>query len=162
MLFHCFLVFALWSSQQMAVAIASNELPTQNEPLLEAERSWETANLHHDVAGLESVLSPAFVQINEDGSVTPRNEAIKALAASANHPKDYKIENRQIQINGDTAVITAEYTETGQSPKGYYRVTLKIADIFRYSQGTWIGIVGYAHLVRLNSGQPNPLSLNEE
>lgn len=129
--------------------------------VLKAESTWEIASLHHDGAALANILSPEFVQIAEDGSVIPRDEAIAKLQASKNEPTEYKIEKRKIQIQGDTAILTAEYTEVGHSPKGYYRVVLNIADVFRHSGDTWKGNVGYAHLVNLKSGEPKALALSD-
>ena len=130
------------------------------EKVLKAETLWEDANLHRDGAALAKVLSPQFVQINEDGSVTARDEALAKLQSSGNRPAAYRIDKRKIVIHTDTTILTAEYTEVGQSPKGYYRVVLNIADVFRYSHGEWKGEVGYAHIVDLKSGQSAPIPLN--
>jgi hypothetical protein len=161
-LFPVILMVALWSPDSaLTPRISDENKNTQCDSVLKAELSWETANLHHDGAALSKLLSPEFVQINEDGSVTSRDEAIAKLQASGNQPKEYKIEDRNIRVYGHVAILTAQYTEIGQSPRGYYRVVLKIADVFRYSQGVWKGEVGYAHLVDLKSSQPSPLPLNE-
>ncbi len=129
------------------------------DQLVKMEAAWDAANLHRDIAALNRVLAPDFVQINEDGSVVYRADALGKMAASTTHATASKAENRIIKIDGDTAVLTAVYTEVGQSPKGYYRVVLNIADIYRYTKGEWRGSVGYGHIVELKSGQPKPLAL---
>lgn len=102
---------------------------------------------------------PDFVRINEDGSVVYRDESLGKMAASKSHATASKVEKRVIKIHGDTAPLTATYTEVGQSPAGYYRVVLHIADIYRCANGKWRGSVGYGHIVEMKSGQPKPLGL---
>ncbi|MHB8410524.1 MAG: nuclear transport factor 2 family protein [Candidatus Acidiferrales bacterium] len=129
------------------------------DQLVKTEAAWDAANLHRDIAGLKRVLAPDFVQINEDGSVVYRDEALEKMAGSKSHATASKVEKRVIKIHGDTAVITAIYTEVGKSPKGYYRVVLRIADIYRYAKGEWKGSVGYGHVIELKSGQAKALAL---
>lgn len=155
------ILLLLWTFIIFPYGTAGKERPDAYAEVLKSESYWEAANLHHDGAALTKVLLPEFVQINEDGTVMSRDEGIAKLQASGNRPSEYKVENRKIEIKGETAVLTAQYTEVGQSPKGHYRVVLKIADVFRYSQREWRGEVGYAHLVDVKSGQPNALPLNE-
>ena len=154
------LILCAWSAEFTAPRSSANENVAYQD-ILKAELSWENANLHHDDAALREVLAPEFVQINEDGSVTPRDEAIAKLRGSTNQPQQCKVDKRTIVIHGDTAILTAEYIEVGRSPKGYYRVVLNIADVFRCSQRTWKGEVGYSHLVDLKSGESSPLPLEK-
>jgi hypothetical protein len=160
-LFALLAILAIWPHYSGRGALAAS-MQAQNDPselIIKTETAWEDANLHRDKDALKRLLAPEFVQINEDGTVIPRDEALERLILSRSRPKESKVERRVIKVIGDTAILTAVYTEIGQSPKGFYRVVLNIADVFRYSGGAWKGSVGYGHIVELKSGEPEPSKL---
>lgn len=158
----CFFVFftLIGSQTLMNFAVPSSGLRNRYPEVIKAEAEWDSANLHRDAVALRHILLPEFVQINQDGTIVTRDQGIELLLGSQSHPQSSKVEKRSIRIQADTAVLTAVYTEVGRSPKGFYRVVLNIADVFRYSSGAWKGAVGYAHLVQLQSGQPQALKLD--
>lgn len=124
--------------------------------VVRVEAKWDAANAAHDVAALRSVLFTSFSQINADASVTALPELLHRLAQSANHVLAHKVTGRRVRFEGDSATLTARYTEVGRSPRGYYRATIDIADIYRCSGDGWRGAVGFARVVKVVSGQSRP------
>ena len=116
--------------------------------LLQTQRAWNDANLHHDGATLRKILDPGFVEIAESGDVVPLDAALHRLLSTPPSGRQYKIYDQNLLRHGSIATISALYTEVGIGNQGPYRVTLRIADVYRYD-GHWRGLVGYVHLIRL-------------
>ena len=144
-----------------AIFAQTQESDPRYQQLLKAEAAWDEAEANHDSKALAEILAPEFVSIHEDGSISTLQEAQKGAPAQAGHGAAHKVEKRVIKIQGDIATLTGVYTEVGQTPRGYYKVTYNIADVYRYQGGRWRGLVGYGHVVSSKSGQAQPQSLND-
>lgn len=142
-----FIAITLFFAIALAKTVVSASAQTP-AGLLAAEKAWNEANLHHDTARLRAILSPAFVQITESGTLIGRESALKALSAEPATGHAYRLSRQKVFVKGDIATVSAIYTEIGVGRHGAYRVTLRLADIYERTT-QWKGLVGYAHLISL-------------
>jgi hypothetical protein len=116
--------------------------------VLGADRAWADAEETGDAAFVEWLLEPGYRSVGVDGRVTEKativahvrsrsgsaNAAAKArrsaevAAWKADHP-----ERMQVQLIGDTAIVTFVSTKPGSAGLIYS------CDVFVYRQGHWHG-----------------------
>jgi len=131
-----------------ANSMTNKRPPASEAAILQTERLWDEANLHHDVAALKHLLAPQFVQITEEGHVISREVALRELSSKPPTGAAYRISHSSVIVSRPYATVNATYTEVGRGTHGWYRVVLRIADVYAFDR-RWRGLVGYAHVVSL-------------
>lgn len=126
------LVFALSPDNAQSATAAADE-----QAIRQLEAEWADALVKADFAAIDRITSPDWVITTPDGTVTPKAKADADLKAGVWKFESFKVDDLQIRIHGDTAVVFGLETEKsaykGSDVSGQYRFT----DVFVKSNGTW-------------------------
>jgi ketosteroid isomerase-like protein len=80
------------------------------QALLQLKRDWEQANAKNDLAALERILAPEFVNTDSDGRVSTRAEVVARRKSGAIKYSAFTQDDYKVQVMGDTAVVTGRST----------------------------------------------------
>src|SRR2546422_4553741 len=96
---------------------SSIEVAAQTEnveqTLLQLERDWEQANAKNNLAALDRILAPEFVNTDSDGRLTTRAEAIARRKSGAVKFAAFTQDDYTVHLFGDTAIVTGRSTIKG-------------------------------------------------
>jgi ketosteroid isomerase-like protein len=112
------------------------------------ERHWLDAIRHHDHRALAKILGKGFVDINAQGRVRDRDEAIAHASAPADTTQT--ITQLNVRVYGDTAIATGINT-VHSTAKGW-TVDIAFTDVFVRSDGGWRAVSAQETLRKPDAG----------
>ncbi|HEX6613240.1 MAG TPA: nuclear transport factor 2 family protein [Rhodanobacteraceae bacterium] len=112
------------------------------------ERQWLAAALHGDRDALEKILADGFVDINADGQVRDRHEAI--AHASAPVGTTQAITQLKVRVYGDAAIATG--INTVHSTTQGWTVEVAFTDVFVRAGGGWQAVSAQETLRKPGAG----------
>ena len=119
------------------VAAQTQPATTDEQTLVELERSWNEAFYAKDTEFLDSVLAEEFVATYDDGSLGDRNRELE-LSASFNQrvisatPEDFTV-----RVYGDAAVIWFTLRLVGLRQGQRAEVSFRYTDVWVRRDGRW-------------------------
>ena len=131
----CCVLVATW-----AVTSSASQSPPVNSDqqiLIELERSWNEAFYRKDIAFIENILADDFIATYEDGSRGDKAGEL-ALVAEFNQRVESAIQDEfTVKVYGDTAVVWFTLRLVGIRQGQRAEVTLHYTDVFVLRNGDW-------------------------
>lgn len=102
-------------AQQLPVGPSSNATTQSSQQIAEMQKvadRWDEAVNQRDQYGLELVLGPQFIAIDDNGEVNNRDEVVSALLRkdAPRYTLDQKV--LSVRMVGDVAIVTGSYERT--------------------------------------------------
>ncbi len=113
-----------------AQTYAASSTQTQ---LLELEQTWLQAAQNRDIPVLQRTLAKDYLDINYQGKLRDRADALRAPNLRMRHVTQTLSEER-VRVYGDTGVITGRGT---LSDGGHERAAWRFTDVFVKQDGEW-------------------------
>jgi ketosteroid isomerase-like protein len=144
---------ALAAAALAAPLLASARVPPDSTAdrtkaeLMQLERDIGAANVRRDAAFFERVEAEEFVFTDSGGGVTTKAEDVAGVKAPPNPDVKllaYDVDDMQVRLYGDTAVVTGRVT-TRQLVKGEERTgKSRFTDVFVRRDGRWQLVAGHS------------------
>jgi ketosteroid isomerase-like protein len=106
--------------------------------LTRIEHEWDAAFLRNDVGYVASVLADDFVATYDDGSTGDKERELKLVAEFNQAIESSKLDNFNIRIYGDTAVVAFTRHLAGPSQGRRLEVSFRYIDVFVLREGRWL------------------------
>lgn len=137
---------ARWSAVVIAAAVLvcpvdasaqRGSAKSDQELLVELERSWNDAFERKDLDFISNVLADEFVATYEDGSRGDKASEL-SLTAAFNQRVDSSVqEDISVKVYGDTAVVFFTLRLVGPKQGVPVTVLLRYVDVFVWRDGRW-------------------------
>jgi ketosteroid isomerase-like protein len=119
------------------VDAAPQDVKSDQQVLIELERTWNEAFYRKDVATIEKLLADEFVATYDDGS---RGDKAKELGLAAEFNQDVQSaiqDDFTVKVYRDTAVVWFSLNLVGVRQGQRAEVTLRYTDVFVIRDGRW-------------------------
>jgi len=127
------------------IACAASPSPAQDlrglsdqQILTKLEREWDAAFLRNDVGFVASVLADDFIATYDDGSTGDKARELKLVAEFNQAIESSKLDDFNIRIYGDTAVVAFSRHLAGPSQGRRLEVSFRYIDVFVLREGRWL------------------------
>ena len=110
---------------------------TDLDILEQQERILVNALLRRDKAALDEIWDTAFVFTDPDGRILSRNDCINQLASGSLAIKEARLLRTQVQVFGDTGVVTGLIALRGQAGEMRYDGEYSFLDVYARRDGRW-------------------------
>ena len=117
------------------------------QTLLQLERDWEQANAKNDLAALDRILAPEFVNTDSDGRLRTRAEVMAARKSGAVKFTAFTQDDYNVHLFGDTAIVTGRMTIRGIRDGKDYSGQERFTDVFVRRDGRWQAVSTHASRV---------------
>jgi ketosteroid isomerase-like protein len=105
--------------------------------ILALENAWNQAELQHDPAALELILTDDFVITEPDGTLQTKREHMAFSKDTSYHYDVLVSEGFRIKVYGTVAVVTGTYHEKGSSKGIRFDRRVRFTDTWIRIGGTW-------------------------
>jgi ketosteroid isomerase-like protein len=105
--------------------------------ILALENAWNQAELQHDPAALELILTDDFVITEPDGTMQTKRQHTAATKDTSYHYDSLVSEDFRIKVYGTFAVVTGTYHERGSSQGSHFDRRGRFTDTWIRLSGTW-------------------------
>jgi ketosteroid isomerase-like protein len=111
--------------------------------LLQIEQVWAQALEKHDADAVACILAAEFQDIDVEGKVHDRTEALARIAHR--HPGTNQLSEMTTRVSGDLGYVRGLNTVMGADGKPVAQV--RFTDIFLYREGRWAAVAAQESLV---------------
>jgi hypothetical protein len=101
--------------------------------VLAQEHRWVMAAVHHDRAALASVLAGNFVHIDYRGTISYREDALRAVS----RPWPYRESLSEQTVDFPAAGVAVVHGLNAVSQNGHLLVRLRYTDVYAFTAGAW-------------------------
>jgi ketosteroid isomerase-like protein len=99
-----------WSCMAWGASAGSTSGVMSESEALNAAQKWALALGGADIAGLDELLHDDYLHIHATSMVESKTKFIGALKEGARKYAPFTIEDSQVRVFGDTAVVTGKFT----------------------------------------------------
>jgi ketosteroid isomerase-like protein len=120
-----------------AASAAPQDVKSDQQVLIEIERTWNEAFYRKDIATIEKLLADEFVATYDDGS---RGDKAKELGLASEFNQDVQSaiqDDFTVKVYRDTAVVWFSLNLVGMRQGQRAEVTLRYTDVFVIRDGRW-------------------------
>ena len=129
--------------------LAAQPVKSDQEVLIELEKSWNQAFYNKDLKFIESILADEFISTYEDGTRADKKKEL-ALSAAFDQAVESAIQDDfTVRIFGDTAVVWFTLHLVGVKQGQRAELTLSYTDVWVLRDGNWRCVS--AHSTRVTS-----------
>lgn len=130
-------------------SLAAQPVKSDQDVLIELEKSWNQAFYNKDLKFIESILADEFISTYEDGTRADKKKEL-ALSAAFDQAVESAIQDDfTVRIFGDTAVVWFTLHLVGIKQGQRSELTLSYTDVWVLRDGNWRCVA--AHSTRLTS-----------
>lgn len=130
------LALALWFAAPAQVISQSAQKGDEGQ-ILALENAWNQAELQHDPAALELLLTDDFVITEPDGTLENKREHMASIRDPSYHFDLLVSDGFRIKVYGTVAVVTGTYHEKGASKGIRFDRRGRFTDTWLRLSGTW-------------------------
>lgn len=113
--------------------------------VLEVEAVRLAAMLSGDVATLDRITGEDYVHVESTGQVRTKAEFLAGFAAREYRFVRFEIEENEVMILGDAAVVTGRYSNVIETPAGVQPVKhARHIRVYALRDGAWINVAHQA------------------
>ena len=116
--------------------------------LLALEKMWNQAQLLRDSSALEELIGERFVNTEWDGEVTSRNKFLADIRDPQFKPSAMSIQDVQVNLYSDTAVVTGTYHAKGSYQGKAYDHLGRFTDTWIFENHKWQCVASHSSLVK--------------
>jgi ketosteroid isomerase-like protein len=136
------LLLAVLLSSSISVLGAEPDQAKPDESVLDViadrESQYIDGLLHRNFEELASVLADTYVNTSPFGPVRDKAEYLEALRADTSRISEITETEKQIQVYGDTAVVTVEFELQGTDEGEAFQFKGRAVDIWAKLNGEWL------------------------
>jgi ketosteroid isomerase-like protein len=114
------------------------------QTLLQLERDWEQANAKNDVAALERILAPEFVNTGPDGILSTRADIFARRKSGQVKFTAFTQDDYKVQVIGDTAIVTGRSTSKSTRDGKDTSERDRFTDVFVHRNGRWQAVASHS------------------
>jgi ketosteroid isomerase-like protein len=114
--------------------------------ILALENAWNQAELQHDPAALEMILTDDFVITEPDGSLQTKREHLSSIKDPSYRYDVLVSEDFRIKVYGTVGVVTGTYHEKGTVKGHHFDRRGRFTDIWIHLGTTWRCVAGHDSL----------------
>jgi ketosteroid isomerase-like protein len=111
--------------------------------LIQIEQVWAKALEKHDADTVACILSEEFQDIDVEGKIRDREEALARIAHR--RPGSNQLSEMSAHLSGELGYVRGLNTVLGADGKPVAQV--RFTDIFLYREGRWVAVAGQETLV---------------
>ena len=112
--------------------------PEDAEARLRAQAdAWDQAIVAKDRAGVEANMAPEFRQVSAGGAVVGRQAFIDDILSPDLTIDPYRVEELDVRVLGDTALLTGRIRMTGRSEGQPFKSHFRYVDVYLRRHGRW-------------------------
>ena len=141
----------VWSMLTAAAPYAAQPVKSDQEILIELEKSWNQAFYNKDLKFIESILADEFISTYEDGSRADKKKELALTEAFDQAVESAIQDDFTVKVFGDTAVVWFTLHLVGIKQGQRAELTLSYTDVWVLRDGNWRCVS--AHSTRV-SGRP--------
>jgi ketosteroid isomerase-like protein len=140
---HGCLQFARWACLAVALGMVTSLGSAQSAPkgdegqILALENAWNHAEVEHDPAALELILTDDFVITEPDGTLQTKRDHMAATKDASYHYDLLVSEDFRIRLYGTVAVVTGSYHEKGSAKGSHFDRRGRFTDTWIKLGPTW-------------------------
>ena len=109
------------------------------QEILKLEHEWALALLNEDAAKLETLLADNLQYTRGNGKVENKAGYLKAIRDGITHYSLIKRDEIKVQVNGETAIVTARWKTTLQNkPNPAMTTTARYLHVYVKQNGRWV------------------------
>lgn len=117
------------------------------------EDRYTDGSLRKNRAELGDVLASTFIDTNAQGVTRDKPQEVAAIMHAA--PLDsLTVQNRKIQINGDAAVVTGQFTAGGKADGKPFVYVGRFTDVWSRQSGKWMCVAAPSSPVTRGNDKP--------
>lgn len=119
-------------------ALAVNPKDASIESTLKHQAdAWDLAIIHKDRKAIEDNISGTFMQIGSDGAKADKPAFVAALMDERLSISPYTVEDFQIRVYGDTALLTGTTAMQGSWDGKVFHSHYRYTDVYVREHGKW-------------------------
>ena len=109
------LIISVIGAFLLMVAMASHPqtLSQQEDEIKNLEGERGKAQVRGDIAKLDEVLAPEFIEINAAGQIRTKRENIEGHKSGQVHWEKFDLDELSVRVYGETAVVSGRLTRKG-------------------------------------------------
>jgi ketosteroid isomerase-like protein len=149
-------LFTLLTVIVPAIAVAAprpsaalQPVKSDQDVLIELEKSWNEAFYRKDVKFIESILADEFMSTYEDGSRADKKKELALTAAFDQQVVEAVQDGFTVKIFGDTAVVWFTLHLVGIKQGQKAELTMSYTDVWILRKGSWLCVS--AHSTRVTA-----------
>jgi ketosteroid isomerase-like protein len=108
--------------------------------ILAMEHMWAQAYVSKDPKALERILDDAFVNVDSDGKLQTKGDALAEVRTST--ALQFLTESMAVQLHGSTAIVTGIFLVKGVDHGKPYAQRERFLDTWIFKNGQWVSIAG--------------------
>ena len=115
---------------------AQTQNSTEKE-LIRVENAWKQAVVKRDVSALQYLYADEYMSVDQEGMTWNKKQDIEIDTAGVSRLSTYKLEDINVRIYGDVAVVTGRNYATGKVLDGAAKAQTRFTDVFVKRDGRW-------------------------
>jgi len=127
-----------------------NSGPQTDSPegkLVALEKMWNQAQLLRDSDALETLVAPRFVNTEWDGDISNRQKFLADIRDPRFKPSVMSIQDVQVILYGETAVVTGVYHAKGSYQGKPYDHLGRFTDTWIFENRKWQCVASHTSLI---------------
>ncbi len=131
----------LWAQDSSAPQGASDQIEAD---LVQIERDAGRANFNCDYHYFDRLEAEEFVFTDSKGDVTTKQQDLAGEKDCLKFDGTFDLDETQVRLYGNTAVVTARVTVTGKKQGAPFRSRSRLTDVFVWRDGRWQIVAGHS------------------
>lgn len=122
------------------LALQACALAPQSDPAAELTRQandWDAAIIHKDMAAVAANMAPDYRHIRDNGEVADGAGFLAAIGSPKLVIDPYKVEDFDVRIYGDVALLTGRTRMTGSYGGKQFKSHYRYTDVYVRRDGKW-------------------------
>lgn len=99
--------------------------------------AWDAAIVRKDMAAVAANMAPEYRHIRDNGAISDGAGFLAAIAAPKLEIEPYKVEDFDIRLYGDVALVTGRTRMTGRYDGKPFSSHYRYTDVYVRRAGTW-------------------------
>lgn len=118
---------------------AKNATTNVKQEILKLEHEWALALLNEDTKKLETLLADNLQYTRANGKVENKEGYLKSIRDGVTHYSLIKRDDIKVQLNGETAIVTARWKTTLQNkPNPPMTTSARYLHVYVKQNGRWL------------------------
>jgi ketosteroid isomerase-like protein len=122
----------------LAFANAWGQPPSIKDEVRRAEEEYRTAVLRNDWPYFQSHLSPDYVGVDSDGTVSGASELLASRKAGSYRVRKIDVVHQDIYLSGDTAVVSECLKVDALKSDKKIPTDIQVSRVWRQIGGKWL------------------------
>ena len=122
------------------------DVRTLRTNLIALERMWNQAQVSRDAGAIAAMIGDRFVNTEFDGKVSKHDKFLADFADPKFHANLMSIDNVEVEVYGNTAIVTGDYHTRGVYNGALYEHSGRFTDTWVFQSGKWLCVASHSSL----------------